>query len=71
MDRGYAKFRLFNKIVAAQSSYVCRIRDNSTWEVVQERPLSPAAVAERVTQDALITLGASSKKNARPITNCA
>jgi hypothetical protein len=66
MDRGYAKFRLFNTIVAAQSSYVCRIRDNSAWEVVEERPLSPAAVAERITQDALITLGASSKKQARP-----
>jgi hypothetical protein len=66
MDRGYAKFRLFNKIVAAQSSYVCRIRDNSAWEVIEERPLSPAAAAERVTQDAIITLGASSKKEARP-----
>lgn len=66
MDRGYAKFHLFNQIVAAQSSYVCRIRDNSVWEVVEERPLSPAAVAERVTQDAIITLGASSKKPARP-----
>jgi len=66
MDRGYAKFRLFNKIVAARSSYLCRIRDNSAWEVVEERPLSPAAVAERVTQDVLITLGASSKKKTRP-----
>jgi Transposase DDE domain len=66
MDRGYAKFRLFNKIVAARSSYVCRIRDNSAWEVVEERPLSSAAVAERVTQDVLITLGASSKAEARP-----
>jgi hypothetical protein len=66
MDRGYAKFRLFNKIVAARSSYVCRIRDNSAWEVVEERPLSLAAVAERVTQDVLITLGASSQKEARP-----
>ena len=66
IDRGYAKFRLFNKIVAARSSYVCRIRDNSAWEVLEERPLSPAAIAERVTQDALITLGASSRKGARP-----
>jgi hypothetical protein len=66
MDRGYAKFRLFNKIVAANSSYLCRIRDNSVWQVVEERPLSQAAVAERVTRDALITLGASSKKQARP-----
>lgn len=66
MDRGYAKFRLFNKIVAVQSSYVCRIRDNSAWEVVEQRPLSPAAIAARVIQDAIITLGASSKKQARP-----
>jgi len=28
MDRGYAKFELFNRIVDAGSSYVCRIRDN-------------------------------------------
>jgi len=66
MDRGYAKFRLFNKIVAAKSSYLCRIRDNSSWDVIEERPLSPAAVAERVTSDALITLGSTSKKEARP-----
>ena len=39
MDRGYAKFTLFNRIVAAPSSYVCRLRDNSVYEVVEERPL--------------------------------
>jgi Transposase DDE domain len=66
MDRGYAKFRLFNQIVAAQSSYLCRIRDNSVWDVVEERPLSPAALAERVTSDAIVTLGDTSKKTARP-----
>jgi hypothetical protein len=66
LDRGYAKFRLFNQVVAAQSSYLCRIRDNSVWDVVEERPLSPAARAERVTSDALVTLGDTSKKTARP-----
>ena len=66
MDRGYAKFTLFNQIVAAGSSYVCRIRDNSAYAVVQERPLSEAARAERVTQDVIVSLGASSKKEARP-----
>lgn len=57
MDRGYAKFALFNRIVAAKSSYVCRIRDNSVYEVIEERPLSDAAVAERVTSDKVIALG--------------
>jgi hypothetical protein len=66
MDRGYAKFSLFNKIVAVGSSYVCRIRDNSVWNVVQERTLSEAARTERVLEDALITMGAKSKKAARP-----
>ena len=34
-DRGYAKFKLFNEIVAAESSYVCRLRDNSRYEIEQ------------------------------------
>jgi len=42
MDRGYAKFGLFNRIVKADSSYVCRLRDNSAYEVVEERPLTDA-----------------------------
>jgi hypothetical protein len=62
LDRGYAKFGLFNRIVAAQSSYVCRIRDNSVYEVLKERPLSAAARAERVTSDTIIALGADSAK---------
>lgn len=66
MDRGYAKFRLFNRIVAAKSSYLCRIRDNSVWQVVQERPLSPAAVAARVTRDAIVTLGVGTQATGRP-----
>jgi hypothetical protein len=62
MDRGYAKFSLFNHIVAAGSSYVCRLRDNSVYAVVEERPLTPAAIAERVTRDALIDLGSDSSE---------
>ncbi len=31
MDRGYAKFKLSNDIVAAGSSDVCRLRDNSVY----------------------------------------
>jgi len=62
MDRGYAKFGLFNRIVAAKSSYVCRVRDNSVYEVIEERPLSPEASAERVTSDRVIYLGGDSSK---------
>src|SRR5262245_11084278 len=66
MDRGYAKFTLFNRVVAAGSSYVCRIRDNSAYEVLEERPLADADHAERVTQDALVTLGDGCTTASRP-----
>ncbi len=66
MDRGYAKYTLFNRIAAAGSSYVCRVRDNSAYTVLEERPLSETARAERVTQDVRVAMGEGSKKEARP-----
>jgi hypothetical protein len=66
MDRLFAQFTLFNDIVAAESSYVCRIRDNSSLEVVEERPLTDTARAAGVTQDAVVRLGLGSKPKLRP-----
>jgi len=66
MDRGYAKFALFNKIAAAPSSYVCRVRDNSAYQVLEERPLTDDERAAHVIRDAIVELGATSKKDARP-----
>lgn len=66
LDRGYAQFSLFNAIVAAGSSYVCRVRDNSAYAVVEERPLSPEAVAAHVQFDAVVRLGRDRKDNDRP-----
>jgi Transposase DDE domain len=57
LDRGYAQFALFNAIVAAGSSYVCRVRDNSVYEVVDERPLSAEAAAAGITFDAVVRMG--------------
>jgi len=59
MDRGYAKFALFNRIVSLGSSYVCRVRDNSVYEILEQRPLSDAATAERILSDSIVSLGAS------------
>jgi Transposase DDE domain len=56
-DRGYAKFQLFNDIVDARSSYVCRLRDNSRYEIEEERPLTAEDVAAGVTLDAIVCLG--------------
>lgn len=66
MDRGYAKFALFNAIVAAGSSYVCRLRDNSVYEVIEERELSEADRAAGVLSDQIISIGNSGRANARP-----
>jgi len=65
MDRGYAKFSLFNRIVAAGSSYVCRLRDNSAAEVLEERPLTAADRAAGVLSDQLVRF-ANGKADARP-----
>jgi Transposase DDE domain len=54
MDRGYAKFALFNRIVKKESSYVCRLRDNSAPQVLEERPLTEAARAAGVLSDQLV-----------------
>ena len=66
MDRGYAKFALFNRIVAAGSSYVCRLRDNSAYEVLETRPLADADRAAGVLNDQVVALGQQRKADARP-----
>jgi DDE family transposase len=66
MDRGYAKFTLFNAIRAAGSSYVCRIRDNSHWEKIESRPLTDEDRAAGVLSDQIVQLGnRSSSASAR------
>jgi hypothetical protein len=67
MDRWYAEFRLWNDVVAAGSSYVCRIRDNSNLNAVQEeRPVSATAQAAGVLRDIVVALGMSHQPGARP-----
>ena len=44
MDRWFAQFRLFNEIRTAGSHYVCRLRDNSVYEVAEDRALTQACV---------------------------
>jgi len=54
LDRGYAKFALFNAIHAAGSSYLHRIRDNSSYEVLQERVVSEEAEQADLRNDLLL-----------------
>jgi hypothetical protein len=66
MDRWYAQFTLFNEINAVGSSYVCRLRDNSVYEVIEERPLTDEAKQAGVIFDGIVRLGQSSQPEARP-----
>lgn len=60
-DRGYACFRLLQGIHDANSWFVCRIRDNSVYKVLEERPLSPEAKAAGVLCDQIVQLGCEGK----------
>lgn len=57
MDRGYAEYQLFQDIIAAESSFICRIRDNAVWRLVEERQITPQGKAARVQRDIVVWLG--------------
>jgi len=61
-DRGYACFRLFQAIMDIQSWFVCRIRDNSVYELIEDRSLSPEARAAGVIADQIVWLGCAGKR---------
>jgi hypothetical protein len=66
MDRWYAQFVLWNDIKRAGSSYVCRVRDNSVYEIIDDRPLEQAAVEAGVISDQIVHIGLSKKPDQRP-----
>lgn len=62
LDRGYEEFALFNQIVRAGSSYVCRVRQDHHFQAEQQLPPSAEAAAAGVRQDALGVLGSSKSR---------
>lgn len=65
-DRGYAKFALFNKIVAAGSSYVVRLRDNSVWNTVEEKYRHDDAPLDEILSDQIVSFP-NGKAQCRPV----
>jgi Transposase DDE domain len=57
IDRGYADYQLFQDVIDAGSSFIGRIRDNAVWTVIEERLLSPEAIAAGVRSDRVVWLG--------------
>jgi transposase len=54
MDRGYAKHALMQKIISVESSFVIRIRDNSVFDVVEEKELSKKELDCGIVRDAIV-----------------
>lgn len=67
MDRGYEEFALFNAIVAARSSYVCRVKGSHHFTAETIRELTPEARAAGVVEDAVGRPGSPNSKRAEPI----
>ncbi len=65
MDRWYAQFTLWNDIKAAGSSYVCRVRDNSVYDVIEDHPLDAEAIEAGVISDQIVHIGLSKKPHQR------
>ena len=64
LDRGYAKFALFKQIIDIGSSFCCRIRDNSVFDVIEERELSQVALEADIVRDAVVEFTGSTAKDA-------
>jgi hypothetical protein len=62
-DRGYVKYELFNQIVDAGSSYVCRLRDTSMWTCVRENYRNDQAELNEIISDEIVEFASGSKLN--------
>ncbi len=60
-DRGYAGLALFEQILQAGSSFVCRVKENSVYECLQEHELTADALAAGIVFDKKIRLGCNRK----------
>jgi hypothetical protein len=66
MDRWFAEFKLFNEINSLDSSYVCRLRDNSSYEVLEDRELSAVALEQEILSDQIVRIGQNGAQETRP-----
>lgn len=61
-DRGYACFKLLQAIVDIRSYFVCRVRDNSVYDVIDDPPRPDQAKAAGVLSDQIVWLGCDGKR---------
>lgn len=67
LDAGYASYKLFEEISNAGSSFICRIRDDASWRVLEERAIGEEARAAGVQRDLVVRLGCDRVRIDRPL----
>jgi hypothetical protein len=60
-DRGYASLALFQQILDNHSSFVCRVKDNTVYECLQDYELTEDALAAGIVFDKKVCLGCNDK----------
>jgi len=60
-DRGYAALALFQQILDSHSSFVCRVKENTVYECLEEFKLTPDTVAAGIVFDRKVRLGCNDK----------
>jgi len=60
-DRGYVSLALFEQILQAGSSFVCRVKENSVYECLQDYELTADSLAAGIVFDKKIRLGCNRK----------
>ena len=66
MDRGYFAYWLFDAVVAAGSDYVCRVKKNLGYRVIEERAVTAAAKGANVVRDAVGHAGSAPVASSAP-----
>lgn len=69
LDAGYGEYRFLDKIIQQPSSFVMRLRDNASYETIEERALSEADRKAGIEFDRVAWLGSKQKRDnlSRPV----
>lgn len=66
IDRGYEKYVLWNTINGVGSDYVCRLRDQSPYEVISDKELTEEAKSKEILSDQIIRFGTPNSRTTPP-----
>lgn len=63
LDRGYVKYALMQQIIDVKSHFVCRINDDSIFEIIEESQLDSDSLQAGIRRDMIVRLGCESLRD--------